>query len=294
MRITQTMMAQNTLNNIESNMSRINQLEGQITSSSKITRPSDDPVGAARALNFQAGIDSATQYLTNIDQASAWLNTADAALSGVTQAVQRARELAVQAASDTTSANDRQAIVSEVAQLQQHVLGLAQSKYGASFLFSGTRSDAPGYVQANPSSVAGAYQGNTQPILREVSAGVSMDVHVDGPGTFDNVFSAFNNLQTALASNNASTIQGTLTNMDSALTSVLSSRAQIGAKTNRLDLLQSQTSAVQTNLSGLLSSVKDVDMASAITNFSSAQVVYQASLKAGAQAVQSSLLDYLR
>jgi flagellar hook-associated protein 3 FlgL len=51
---------------------------------------------------------------------------------------------------------------------------------------------------------------------------------------------------------------------------------------------------VQVNLTGLLSDVKDVDMAQAITNFSMAQTTYQASLKASAQAMQPSLLDYLR
>jgi flagellar hook-associated protein 3 FlgL len=51
---------------------------------------------------------------------------------------------------------------------------------------------------------------------------------------------------------------------------------------------------VQVNLSELLSKEKDVDFAQAITNFSMAQNTYQASLKASAQAMQPSLLDYLR
>ena len=55
-----------------------------------------------------------------------------------------------------------------------------------------------------------------------------------------------------------------------------------------------QLTAVQTNMTGLLSNVKDTDMASAITSFSMAQTVYQASLQAGARAMQQSLLDYLK
>jgi flagellar hook-associated protein 3 FlgL len=63
---------------------------------------------------------------------------------------------------------------------------------------------------------------------------------------------------------------------------------------NRLDFLSQRLNDVKVNTTGLLSQVKDVDMAQAITNFSMAQTVYQASLKAGAQALQPSLLDYLR
>ena len=58
--------------------------------------------------------------------------------------------------------------------------------------------------------------------------------------------------------------------------------------------IKQRQDSVSVNLTGLLSQVKDVDMASAITNFSMAQVVYQASLKASAQTMQISLLDYLR
>jgi flagellar hook-associated protein 3 FlgL len=78
------------------------------------------------------------------------------------------------------------------------------------------------------------------------------------------------------------------------LNSVINTRAQLGAKVNRLDFLSQRLNDVKVNTTGLLSQVKDVDMAQAITNFSMAQTVYQASLKAGAQALQPSLLDYLR
>ena len=91
MRITQTMVAQTTLNNIENNMTRIDQLEGQITSGTRLTKPSDDPIGTARALGFQEGIDQSTQFLANIDQANGWLNATDSALGAVTDSIQRAR-----------------------------------------------------------------------------------------------------------------------------------------------------------------------------------------------------------
>src|SRR5437763_907827 len=98
MRITLGMMADASLRNIERNQDRTAQLQNQLTSGSQITKPSDDPIGTARALSFQEGIDQTTQYLANVDQASAWLNTSDAALSGVNDVLVRARELAVQAA----------------------------------------------------------------------------------------------------------------------------------------------------------------------------------------------------
>jgi flagellar hook-associated protein 3 FlgL len=118
-------------------------------------------------------------------------------------------------------------------------------------------------------------------------------VSVDPTTTFNPLFSALNQLQSGLAANDTSIVQASLGSFDSALDAVSTARAQIGARTNRLDSLKQRQDSVSVNLTGLLSQVKDVDMASAITNFTMAQTVYQASLKASAQSMQISLLDYL-
>ena len=294
LRISESMLAETTLANIERNLDRLQALQSQLTSGSKITKPSDDPVGTARALDFQESITQTGQYLSNMDQATSWLNTTDASLGSVTDLLHRARELAVQAANGTLTPQDMSAIQSEVTQIQQNALDLSHAKYGAYYLFSGTRSDQPGYVQAAPSSVSGAYTGNSQPILREISPGVSMAVNTDPTSTFDPVFNALSQLQTGVASGSQTTVESSIGALDTALDAVLTARAQVGAKTNRLDFQKTRLGAIQVNLTGLLSDVKDVDMAQAITDFSIAQTTYQASLKASAQALQPTLLDYLR
>jgi flagellar hook-associated protein 3 FlgL len=185
-------------------------------------------------------------------------------------------------------------MAAEIRQLEQHALSLSQAKYGASFLFAGTASDQPGYVQAAPSSTAGAYQGNDGQIVREISPGVTLAVNADARATFDPLFAALNQLETGVSTNSTSTIQSSISSLDTALNAVLTTRAAVGAKANRLDFLTQRLDNVRVNMTSLLSQVKDTDMAQAITNFSMAQSVYQASLKAGAAALQPSLLDYLR
>ncbi len=291
MRISQKMIADNSLRNIQANQNRVDQLESQITSGSRITKPSDDPIGAARALSLQESLDQSTQFGRNIDQATSWLNATDAALGSVTDSIARARELAVEAANGTLSSSDRGALQAEVTQLQQHLLDLSHSKYGSYFLFAGTRTDQPGFTQA--SSAAANYQGNQNQVLREISPGVTIAVNVDPRTTFKNVWDSLDQLQQGLSAGDLSQIQSSLTTFDTALDDVNNSRSQVGARVNRLEALKSRQDSVSVNLTELLSQVKDVDMASAITNFSMAQVVYQASLKASSQLMQTSLLDYL-
>lgn len=303
-RITNGMIMDTTLFNIERNQTRVEQLQSQLSSGTRIQRPSDDPIGAARSVSLQETLDQTNQYLANIDQGTGWLNTTDKALGEMTNVLQRARELAVQGSSDTASAQDRAAINAEVQQLQQHALNLAQSKYGSSYLFAGTRSDQPGYVTPNPSTVSGAWQGNTNSIVREVSPGVTVAINVPTditsssspqPPVFDQVFAALNQLQagTNPATASAASIRASIGSLDTALNSILTTRAQVGAKTNRLEMLSQQLNDQKVSMTSLLSQTKDVDMAQAITDLSMAQSVYQASLKAGAQVMQPSLLDYL-
>src|SRR5690349_12161658 len=122
MRITQQMMVDSMLHNVEQNQARTEDLQNQITSGSRIFKPSDDPIGVARALNLQDSISQTQQYLRNIDQATSWLNTTDSVLQSVSDSLARARELATQAANDSLSASDRNTIGAEIGQLQQHVL----------------------------------------------------------------------------------------------------------------------------------------------------------------------------
>src|SRR5438876_12396780 len=122
MRITLGMMADSSLRNIQANQARLETLQQQITSGQQITKPSDDPIGAAQALSLQESLDQATQYGRNIDQATSWLNTSDSALNSVTAVVHRARELAVQAANGALTSSDRSAIQAELTQIPQRAL----------------------------------------------------------------------------------------------------------------------------------------------------------------------------
>jgi flagellar hook-associated protein 3 FlgL len=204
--------------------------------------------------------------------------------------VQRAREIAVQAANASMSAQDRAAMQMEVRQLQQQVLTLANSRHGGRYLFSGTRTDQAAYQAPSP----GAYQGDQGTMERNVSPGVAMGVNINGGSVFDPVFRALAALDSALAASSSSGARASLDTLDSSLDVLLTARAQVGAKMNRLESMKGALEETQVNLTSLLSETRDLDMAEAITAFSVQENVYKASLAAAAKAMQPSLLDYLR
>ncbi len=299
MRVTPRMVMDTTLWNMDTNFARLEELQSQITSGSRLRQPSDDPIGVGRAMNLQQGIEQTKQLIQNIDQANAWLGTTDSTLNGVGSVLQRARDLAVQGASDSLNAQDRQQILSEIQQLEDQAYALSNAKYGAYYIFAGSNTNNPAYQRAGSAwPYSYTYQGNAQladdQVTREVSPGIRVGINVRGSDVFASVFTALANLETGLSTSSSADIRSSIGDVDSALDAVLNARAQVGAKMNRLDFLNGTLQSSQIGLTQLLSNVKDADMAEAMTNFSIAQVVYQASLKASGQALQPSLLDYLR
>lgn len=121
MRVTHGMLVDTLLKNLSGNLAQMERVYQQITSARRISRPSDDPVGTATVLRLGSAAQEIEQYLANVEQARTWLDLTDQALTTIGQSLQRARELVVQAANDTLSADDRQAIWQELTALQEQI-----------------------------------------------------------------------------------------------------------------------------------------------------------------------------
>ena len=85
-----------------------------------------------------------------------------------------------------------------------------------------------------------------------------------------------------------------ISRFDDAIDSNITTRAEIGAKMNRLDLTQSRLEDQEINFESLKSENEDVDIAETIMNLRMQESVYQASLASGARIMQPTLLDFLR
>jgi flagellar hook-associated protein 3 FlgL len=84
-----------------------------------------------------------------------------------------------------------------------------------------------------------------------------------------------------------------LSSLDASLDTISSARAVNGATTNRLTSASDRLSQIEQSTTSLLSDTQDADMAKTMIDFSMQQTVYQSALRAGANIVQASLLDFL-
>ncbi len=130
------MMAQR---NLQANALAFSQSVQRLSSGLRINSAADDAAGLAISDKLGAQVNGLNQATRNAQDGISMLQTADGATNQITAMIQRVRELAVQAANDTLSDSDRQAIGSEMAQLDQQMHAIAiQTKFNGKNLLDGS------------------------------------------------------------------------------------------------------------------------------------------------------------
>jgi len=291
MRITQGMNQRHVLADLQRVQERLSQAQGQVSSGKRVEKPSDDPLAAGRATRLRADLDATDAFSTNVDEAKSWLDSSDAALSSLTSVVQRVRELTVQAANGSTSDSARQSIKTQVDQLIEEAKTTLNSAYDGRYLFSGTATDTPPYATAT----GDAYQGDANPVLRQIGPGVTVQVNVTADDALSTLLPALRTLSTHLGANDVTSL-GTsdLRALDAGLTTVTGLQSQVGAITNRVTAAGSRLADLSDVTTTLLSNTQDADLPKALTDLSAQQTALQSALRGGATLIQQSLMDFLR
>jgi flagellar hook-associated protein 3 FlgL len=290
-RITDSMTSRTVLADIQNVQSQLTTTTNRLSSGKQITQPSDDPFGTSRALLYRGEIAANKQYQTNTNQATAWLNTTDTALSSISSDAARARDLLLEGANGSMSQTDKDAIADELDQLADSIKTAGNTQYAGSYIFSGTA------TQTQPFTVGGAdtYAGNTQTINREIGQSVTMPVNITGDSVVSPVLAAIRQAAIDLRAGGTPGNLGTtdLQALDAATDNISETQAVVGARQNRLAAAGSRLQQLNVAQSQQLSDVEDADMAQTMIDFSTQSAVYQAALKAGANLIQPSLMNFL-
>ena len=142
MRVTNLMMTNNALHNLQKQENRLNKLDQQYTSQKKISSPSEDPIVAARALKLNTTYSEVGQYVDkNIPDASAWLKMTQSALDNVSSILANASEKCVQANADGLGDTDRVAIATALSEMSEQIYQEGTSSYAGRYLFTGYKTD---------------------------------------------------------------------------------------------------------------------------------------------------------
>lgn len=144
MRVTNTMMRNNSVLNMQRNKVAYNKYLNQYNTQKKIQRPSDDPTIAVRALKYRTTLAEIDQYLTNIKDATSWMDATETCLKDVNGRLTDMIDYCTQAATGTYDEKDRADIVTQLKQFSEYIYEQnANADYAGRYLFTGFRTDEP-------------------------------------------------------------------------------------------------------------------------------------------------------
>lgn len=139
MRVTQQMLFSRYVNNLNSSLTTLMDLNVKAQTQKRINKPSDDPTGMTRILDHRDTLRSLDQYKENISTAKGWLASSDEALMQTSTLLTRAKELATQAATGTIDADNREQISYELRSIFEQMVGLANTDFEDKSIYGGQK-----------------------------------------------------------------------------------------------------------------------------------------------------------
>jgi flagellar hook-associated protein 3 FlgL len=311
MRVTSNSFTNDLVTQLSTLASQQASLQAQAATGQRITLPEDDPAAVGEVLNMQTEASAVAQYQTNIQTQQQVAQSSFQAMQSLKTISDRANEIAT-LADGLKSPADLASYATEVTQLIQQAVQLANTKNNGSYLFAGTRSDQPPFSMTtgpNGAVTGVTYSGNSSVAQTEIAEGVTLSPQTVGANTTGSgprglftdsrvgadLFSHLISLQNHLLSGDAASIDSTdRPQLAKDEDNVIYQLATNGAVQAQLETASSMAQDRLQSLQQGVSGQRDADLAQTLVKLSQTQTAYQAALQTGATVLKMSLLDYLK
>jgi flagellar hook-associated protein 3 FlgL len=313
MRITNNMVSDRVISDLRTQYGQLANTQLEISTGRRVNNPSEDPTAYAQEAQRNSQLAGIQSSQTSVNSAQTWLNQSESSLSNLNDIISRAKDLATAAANGSYSATDRASTANEIDQLIKSAKDAMNAKVGSDYVFSGTRTDTAPYTDAT----GDAYQGDANAVVRSGGTGVTLQANpsftdttgasttltagallgggsASGDGKILDVLTQLSaHLRGGTAADVAAIGSTDLSALEANRVAVTSATQAIGAMGNRATAALSRLQDMEDNAKDSIDDLTGVDMAQAISDYSTQNAAYQAALKVGAQIIQPSLLQFL-
>jgi flagellar hook-associated protein 3 FlgL len=280
------------------------ELQNQISTNSKITRSSDNPLAASQLRSLARADAIGTIDTAAANRATVDLNLTDTALGQFASYVTRAQELATQAASSLLPPAQRASIASELAQIHKGLVGLANTRDSAGHaLFGG---DSPGDAYALDAAGNASYVGSGSAGQLSLGDGQTVSRSLTGPefltfndpaGNPTDLMSVIKALSDTIASGAASTASAASTALGSlanGLDAVTTAQTVVGSRLSWIDFSTERQQAMSEARASQQEDIGAPELGSALARLQQLSTVLEASQASFSKLANLSLFDFLR
>jgi flagellar hook-associated protein 3 FlgL len=304
MRVTFGMLSSSMVNNLNTTLDRLNTSQLQASSGKRINKASDDPQGTGQALDLRSTLSNIDQYLQNIQDVKPRISMMDSAMGDITKTLQETKQIALAAASSTTTDDQRQTMAVQVQQKIDNIVGDVNTSYNNRRLFSGFQTDKDAVTPSSGGATPYQYNGDDGKLKVSVNDNTEIEVGVTAKDVLNmngatdpsqpDILTTLTNLKQDILNNNQNGIDAGLKQLDFGFANVNTLRGKLGIRSAQMDVYYNRLDDSKVSLSDSLSKVEDADITQVVIQLQTEQNAYQASLIATSRMDQQSLADYLK
>lgn len=289
MRITNTLMQDRLLRNLQSQGSQLLRASDQVSTGLRNSKLSDDPVAGAQILATDTALRAVEQYRRSVTSVQARQAAEETTLDQLGDLLSRAKELATGQGSSTANAATRAATAIEVQSLIDQAISLGNLRFGSDYLFGGLDVSAP------PFQPNGTYVGTATGRQAEVGDGILVDTVHSGQQLLVNsgVLTSLTALRDALQANDAVAVRASGSALDQAFDATQLTLTEVGARTRNLELTTGSLTALETALTAKRAAAAEIPLEEAMLRLATVQTAMQAAYQATTRILQNSLTEYL-
>jgi flagellar hook-associated protein 3 FlgL len=273
----------------------------------QIINPSDAPDKAATIQRLNSVLSRQASYQTSLGNVKNRLDGEETALNSASDLIIRVKEISVQAANDTLGPQNRQALATEMQALRDQLLSLANTQdSNGNYLFSGSKVTQAAF--AVDASGFPTYQGDQTRMQVSIGDQRSIAVNRTGTDAFVSVartdaqgntqgvgfFQSVDELIAGIKGSNQRAMQQGIGEMDKLLQGISMAQAAVGSDQAVLEQQTTVIEATTLNLKATLSSVQDLDYASAVTTMNQQMLSLEAAQSSFARISQLNLFNFIK
>jgi len=275
-----------------------------IASQKRINRPSDDPIGMGKVLDYRQTLSSIEQYGTNIQSGQKRLEITEITLDLVDELLQGVRAIGLTESGGTTES--RQLTAGEVKNMFDQVLDLANSKLSGNYMFSGYQTQTAPFSRDDTLATTFdqftvTYNGDVGDARFIVGQNTEITIDTDGRPLFQNaaggginIFDAMRDLIVALETDDTVAISAQADLIDHGRKQINNLRAANSPILYQLEISENHWQNYKPKIQELLAREEDVDVTQAVVELQSIELAYQTTLATTARITQQGLIDFLK
>ena len=292
MRVTNNQTAEIIMNDLYKNKQLLLDAQIRLSSQKKINKPSDDPIGMGKILDYREILSSIDQYKRNIDHGKTQIEVTETVLDEIDTLLNEAEEWAMDYGSGNSD-NLRDTALVRVKSIYDAVMDLANTKVNDNYIFGGFVTDTVPFEHVNYTA---SYAGDDSD--QEVLVGDNVEVKINATGTDifyggTDVFGSLETLINAIDADDPALARTEAANISSAIDQVQTVATESAVYYGRLESAENYLTRYKANIEDMLGNTEDANLERAIVELQLQQTAYEASLSTASKIIQRSLVDYL-